>query len=134
MRVDQSVLTRAMTWLLKHQGPQGEFTEVGRLIHTEMQGGLDNGSVALTAYVLIALLEDQTYAVCQENMCMSVEKVKLHGRVTGIFKGCHVKSMRKKSQLTVMTFCLGLLEGKVLKQCVPGPEVPGGQSVQWGGQ
>ncbi|XP_050934300.1 LOW QUALITY PROTEIN: CD109 antigen-like [Lates calcarifer] len=62
MRVDQSVLTRAMTWLLKHQGPQGEFTEVGRLIHTEMQGGLDNGSVALTAYVLIALLEDQTYA------------------------------------------------------------------------
>ncbi|XP_069392339.1 CD109 antigen-like isoform X2 [Paralichthys olivaceus] len=62
MQVDYSVLTRAITWLLKHQGPQGEFREVGRLIHTEMQGGLDNSSVALTAYVLIALLEDDTYA------------------------------------------------------------------------
>uniref|UniRef100_A0A3Q3LTU4 CD109 molecule n=1 Tax=Mastacembelus armatus TaxID=205130 RepID=A0A3Q3LTU4_9TELE len=61
MQIDQSVLTRAMTWLLKHQGPQGEFTEVGRLIHTEMQGGLDKGPVALTAYVLIALLEDEMY-------------------------------------------------------------------------
>ncbi|XP_071355028.1 CD109 antigen-like [Trachinotus anak] len=62
MQIDQSVLTKAMTWLLKHQGSQGEFSEVGRLIHTEMQGGLDNGPVALTAYVLMALLEDETYA------------------------------------------------------------------------
>ncbi|XP_029316719.1 CD109 antigen-like [Cottoperca gobio] len=61
MQVDQSVLTGALTWLLKHQGPQGEFSEVGKLIHTEMQGGLDNGQVALTAYVLIALLEDENY-------------------------------------------------------------------------
>ncbi|XP_049917736.1 CD109 antigen-like [Epinephelus moara] len=61
MQVDQSVLTRAMTWLLKHQGPQGAFIEVGKLIHTEMQGGLDDGSVGLTAYVLMALLEDETY-------------------------------------------------------------------------
>ncbi|TKS86408.1 CD109 antigen 150 kDa TGF-beta-1-binding protein C3 and PZP-like alpha-2-macroglobulin domain-containing protein 7 [Collichthys lucidus] len=61
MQIDQSVLTRATTWLLKHQGPQGEFSEVGRLIHTEMQGGLDNGPEALTAYVLMALMEDQSY-------------------------------------------------------------------------
>ncbi|XP_068577890.1 CD109 antigen-like [Cebidichthys violaceus] len=61
MQVDQSVLTRAMTWLLRHQGPQGEFSEVGRLISTEIQGGLDGGSVGLTAYVLMALLEDDGY-------------------------------------------------------------------------
>ncbi|XP_041669166.1 CD109 antigen [Cheilinus undulatus] len=61
MHIDQSILTRARTWLLKHQGPKGEFREVGKLIHTEMQGGLDGGSVALTAYVLIALLEDEHY-------------------------------------------------------------------------
>lgn len=66
MQIDQSVLTRAVTWLLKHQGPQGEFNEVGRLIHTEMQGGLDNGPEALTAYVLMALLEDESYVVSQE--------------------------------------------------------------------
>ncbi|XP_028251415.1 CD109 antigen-like [Parambassis ranga] len=57
MQVDQSVLTKAMTWLLKQQGSQGEFTERGQLIHTEMQGGLDDGPVALTAYVLMALVE-----------------------------------------------------------------------------
>ncbi|KAM8917570.1 CD109 antigen [Spinachia spinachia] len=58
MQVDPSVLARAVTWLLKLQGPQGEFGEVGRLISTEMHGGLDNSSVGLTAYVLMALLED----------------------------------------------------------------------------
>ncbi|XP_041828003.1 CD109 antigen-like [Melanotaenia boesemani] len=62
IQVNQGVLTRAMTWLLKHQGPQGEFTEVGKLIHTEMQGELDDGPVALTAYVLLAFLENETYA------------------------------------------------------------------------
>lgn len=75
-----------MIWLLKRQGPQGEFNEVGRLIHTEMQGGLDNGPVAVTAYVLIALLEDETYVVCQGNVCLSVsvEKVKLYKKKTKI--------------------------------------------------
>ncbi|KAL6105801.1 cd109 [Pungitius sinensis] len=60
MQVDPSVLSRAVTWLLKLQGPQGEFVEVGRLISTEMQRGLDNSSVGLTAYVLMALLEDNS--------------------------------------------------------------------------
>lgn len=63
MKIDQNVLDRAVSWLLKRQGPQGEFSEVGRLIHTEMQGGLDKGPVALTAYVLIALLQDENYTV-----------------------------------------------------------------------
>lgn len=75
MQIDQSVLSRATNWLLKHQGTEGEFSEVGRLIHTEMQGGLDDGPVALTAYVLIALLEDESYAVRWGNLCVSVEKV-----------------------------------------------------------
>lgn len=63
MVVNHSVLTRAMAWLLKRQSPQGEFSEVGRLIHTEVQAGLDDAPAALTAFVLIALLEDKIYAV-----------------------------------------------------------------------
>lgn len=63
MQVNQSVLIRAVTWLLRHQGPQGEFSEASRLIHTEMQAGLDDAPVALTAYVLMALLEDESYMV-----------------------------------------------------------------------
>ncbi|XP_047201673.1 CD109 antigen-like isoform X2 [Girardinichthys multiradiatus] len=62
MQIDQTVLTKATAWLLKHQGSQGEFTEVGKLIHTEMQGGTDDSSVALTAYVLLAFLEDKAYS------------------------------------------------------------------------
>ncbi|CAL1574936.1 unnamed protein product [Knipowitschia caucasica] len=58
--VDQSVLTRAWDWLLTHQGPDGDFIEVGHTMHTEMQAGPDSDHVALTAYVLITLLEDQT--------------------------------------------------------------------------
>ncbi|XP_034051005.1 CD109 antigen [Thalassophryne amazonica] len=61
MPVDQNVLTRAITWLLDQQGSQGEFREAGRVIHTEMQGGLDDGPVGITAYVVAALLQDKTY-------------------------------------------------------------------------
>ncbi|KAM6912159.1 CD109 antigen [Xenentodon cancila] len=67
IQVDQMVLKTAMAWLLKHQGPQGEFSEVGRLIHTEMQGGLDDGPVALTAFVLLAFLEDGVYSEMYES-------------------------------------------------------------------
>lgn len=66
IQINQRVLSRAVTWLLKQQGPQGEFSEVGRVIHTEMQGGLDDGSAGLTAYVSMALLEDESYVVRRE--------------------------------------------------------------------
>lgn len=55
--IDAHVLQRAAAWLGTQQGADGRFEERGRVIHTELQGGLD-GSVSLTAYVLIALLED----------------------------------------------------------------------------
>ncbi|XP_075883602.1 CD109 antigen-like [Nelusetta ayraudi] len=60
VQINQRVLSRAVTWLLRQQGPQGEFIEAGRVIHTEMQGGLDDDSAGLTAYVLMALLEDES--------------------------------------------------------------------------
>lgn len=74
IQIDEIVLTGAMKWLLKHQGPKGEFVEVGRVLHTEMQGGLDEDSVALTAYVLLAFLEDETYYVSQKNLCVLIKK------------------------------------------------------------
>ncbi|XP_029352923.1 CD109 antigen [Echeneis naucrates] len=55
--IDANVLHRAATWLASQQDADGRFEEPGRVIHTELQGGLD-GPVSLTAYVLIALLED----------------------------------------------------------------------------
>ncbi|KAF3844688.1 hypothetical protein F7725_007851 [Dissostichus mawsoni] len=55
---------------LSYQREDGSFSpfgssdtsEVGKLIHTEMQEALDSGQVGLTAFVLMALLEDESYA------------------------------------------------------------------------
>ncbi|KAF3850306.1 hypothetical protein F7725_020025 [Dissostichus mawsoni] len=47
----------AAVWLRAQQGKDGRYLEPGRVIHSGLQGGLD-GPVSLTAYVLIALLED----------------------------------------------------------------------------
>lgn len=55
--IDANVLHMAAAWLGAQQGADGRFEERGRVIHTELQGGLD-GPVSLTAYALIALLED----------------------------------------------------------------------------
>ncbi|XP_056151328.1 CD109 antigen-like [Lampris incognitus] len=61
IEVEHSVLSRAIGWLWSNQGPQGEFTEVGRVIHSELAGTLNEGPVTITAFVLLALLEEQTY-------------------------------------------------------------------------
>ncbi|XP_061609480.1 CD109 antigen isoform X1 [Phyllopteryx taeniolatus] len=55
--IDEHVVRGAASWLRGRQGADGVYEEPGRVIHTELQGGLD-GPVSLTAYVLIALLED----------------------------------------------------------------------------
>ncbi|XP_034059076.1 CD109 antigen-like isoform X2 [Gymnodraco acuticeps] len=57
IRIDPHVLQRAAVWLRAQQGRDGRYLEPGRVIHSGLQGGLD-GPVSLTAYVLIALLED----------------------------------------------------------------------------
>ena len=63
MQIDPAVLSRAMAWLVGRQATLGEFTEAGTVIHTEMLGGMEDGPVSLTAYVLMTLLEDQAYVV-----------------------------------------------------------------------
>ncbi|XP_037607389.1 CD109 antigen [Sebastes umbrosus] len=55
--MDAHVLQTAAAWLAAQQGADGGSEEPGRVIHTELQGGLD-GVVSLTAYIVIALLED----------------------------------------------------------------------------
>ena len=62
--IDPNVLARTASWLSGQQGPDGGYLEPGRVIHTELQGGLD-GPASLTAYVLIALLQDDEVQVSQ---------------------------------------------------------------------
>lgn len=56
------VLSRTAVWLGGQKDADGSYVEPGRVIHTELQGGLD-GPVSLTAYVLLALLEDDVVKV-----------------------------------------------------------------------
>ncbi|XP_030054905.1 CD109 antigen [Microcaecilia unicolor] len=59
--IDSRVISTTMQWLVRFQDAStGQFTEPGRVIHTELQGG-QNGPVTLTAYILATLLEDEIY-------------------------------------------------------------------------
>ncbi|XP_078413666.1 CD109 antigen [Cetorhinus maximus] len=58
--IDTSVLDETIYWIMRHQDEIGEFSEPGRVIHSELQGG-QSGPISLTAYILTALLEDQSY-------------------------------------------------------------------------
>nr|CAD7447751.1 unnamed protein product [Timema bartmani] len=57
--VDEDDLKMSMRWITKKQLENGCFPLVGQVFHKDMKGGLtsDTSSAALTAYVLISLLE-----------------------------------------------------------------------------
>ncbi|XP_072264625.1 CD109 antigen-like [Pyxicephalus adspersus] len=60
--INPDVLNQMVDWLVKYQDINtGNFSEPGRVIHYELQGGL-NGEVTRTAYILISLLEDEYYS------------------------------------------------------------------------
>ncbi|XP_016379353.1 alpha-2-macroglobulin-like protein 1 [Sinocyclocheilus rhinocerous] len=54
--IDQDNIDQAKEWLERQQLDNGCFASVGRLIHTEMMGGVSN-EVTLSAYITAALLE-----------------------------------------------------------------------------
>lgn len=56
--IDDTIIDDALKWLSKQQKDDGSFPEVGTVSHKAMQGGSGKG-VALTAYVLMAFLENK---------------------------------------------------------------------------
>ncbi|KAJ9588470.1 hypothetical protein L9F63_018160, partial [Diploptera punctata] len=56
--IEERIIQESLNWLSMKQSPNGSFPEVGRVVHLDMQGGAGNG-LALTAYTLIAFLENQ---------------------------------------------------------------------------
>ncbi|KAL3880815.1 hypothetical protein ACJMK2_033022, partial [Sinanodonta woodiana] len=56
--IDDDTIKRAIEWMVARQNADGSFPEPGRVIHTDMQGGSSSGP-ALTAFVLVALLENK---------------------------------------------------------------------------
>lgn len=60
--IEPKVIDDALSWLGGLQTGNGNFPEVGRVISANMQGGAAGSNVALTAYVLVAFLEDRVRA------------------------------------------------------------------------
>ncbi|GFG28314.1 hypothetical protein Cfor_11328, partial [Coptotermes formosanus] len=58
INVEEKIIQEALHWLSTNQAPNGSFPEVGKVSHRDMQGGAAKG-LALTAYTLIAFLENQ---------------------------------------------------------------------------
>ncbi|XP_062547426.1 thioester-containing protein 1 allele R1-like isoform X6 [Armigeres subalbatus] len=56
--VDEKIIDKSLEWLSDQQAANGSFPEVGKVSHTDMQGGSGQG-IALTAYTLIAFLENK---------------------------------------------------------------------------
>ncbi|KAK4294157.1 hypothetical protein Pmani_033196 [Petrolisthes manimaculis] len=63
IEVDDAYLQDAQNWLLQQQSPGGCFTQVGRVIHKALKGGMEglDSAVSLTAYVTVALLESEVW-------------------------------------------------------------------------
>ena len=55
---EDRVINDALEWLSANQAVNGSFPEVGKVSHTDMQGGAAKG-IPLTAYVLLAFLENK---------------------------------------------------------------------------
>jgi len=58
--IDSSITNNALKYLANTQTSDGNFPELGRIIHKDMQGGSSNG-ICLTAYVLLTFLENQQF-------------------------------------------------------------------------
>ena len=56
--IEDHVIDDALKWMSANQAVNGSFPEVGKVSHTDMQGGAGKG-VPLTAYVLLAFLENK---------------------------------------------------------------------------
>ncbi|KAJ3654530.1 hypothetical protein Zmor_013712 [Zophobas morio] len=59
--VDEKIIEGCLEWLANIQGRNGSFVEVGSIIYRELQDRNGN-SLALTAFTLLAFIENQKYA------------------------------------------------------------------------
>lgn len=60
--VDDSIIEQALEWLSNNQGSNGSFVETGNIIYDDLQNRNGN-SLALTAFTLLAFMENQVYTI-----------------------------------------------------------------------
>ena len=67
IEIDEDVMSHALEWLARQQKADGSFDEPGEVHQKAMQGGAGSKS-ALTAYVLLAFLENQAQKTYGQEM------------------------------------------------------------------
>ncbi|XP_041105310.1 CD109 antigen-like [Polyodon spathula] len=103
--IDPTVLSRTIMWIVPQQNPTGEFREPGRVIHSELQGG-QNGPLSLTAYVLMALLEDETYKSYYQSAVL---------RAVSFLENRLAEGISKNYTLSLVTYALSLANSTLAK-------------------
>ncbi|XP_029452719.1 CD109 antigen-like [Rhinatrema bivittatum] len=97
--IDSTIISRTMQWLIGFQDMNtGQFTEPGRVIHSELQGG-QNGPITLTAYIVAVILED---AVCRNMYASQVTKA------IQFLEGKLAQGIDSNYTLSIVTYALSL--------------------------
>ncbi|XP_056620447.1 CD109 antigen isoform X2 [Triplophysa dalaica] len=126
--IDPNVMQRTALWLQSQQNPDGSFREPGYVIHSELQGGLD-GPVSLTAYVLMALLEDDEYRIMLEasvSTARSYLTTQLSLGITSNYSLCLVTYALSLANSSVASSALTqLLNRAIMRDGVPSWSTPG---------
>ncbi|XP_062706169.1 thioester-containing protein 1 allele S1 [Aedes albopictus] len=99
IEVDKAIVNDAFDWLVEKQLPDGQFPEVGTIISQEIQGGLSSSRFALTAYVLIALVENQEVR----------EKYRVNVDRTADYLGNNMKIIVDEYDLALVTYAFFLI-------------------------
>ncbi|XP_072176542.1 complement C3-like [Diadema setosum] len=74
--VDRAVTCNAGHWLVRNaQNPNGSFSELYEVHHKEMTGGI-SGEAAMTAYVLISLLESPWCDSVEQDLGLAIQRAK----------------------------------------------------------
>lgn len=95
---EDRVINDALEWLSANQAVNGSFPEVGKVSHTDMQGGSAKG-IPLTAYVLLAFLENKAQSRFGSAMTKAVD-----------FLVRQLPSLSDPYALAVVTYALHLAE------------------------
>ena len=102
MNIDPAVLETATQWLMSRQLTDGSFDEPGEVHNKAMQGGSGSkGSPALSAFVLIALLQDKTSA--RRNFSSQIAKAEQY-----LLK--ELRSSQNAYEVSIITYALHLAD------------------------
>ncbi len=78
INIEPRIINEALSFLNNTQSENGSFPEYGEVIHRQMQGGADK-NVALTAYTLIAFLENRVaFPAYEDNIKRATEFIVNH--------------------------------------------------------